>query len=177
MDQIAQAGDAGGIEEEYHTEDSDVGSDSGQDNEAEEAEQDPSENALPSDAPLLPLELLKPLPSPAYSPHDTNIPWEQMTRKEKRRERQYSRRAKKQVWIDLKEKTNGTAVLEKGRVAQLKRGVKISKDRVRIGRVEKPVRQQKSGRQQLLEQRRKLLGIKGGAPTRSLKRTMARNTK
>ena len=113
---------------------------------------------LAASAPLLPLELLKPLPSPAYSLHQSiSIPREQMTREQKVAQRNRSRKAKKSVWDRLRQDSEGTGVLEAGKIAQLKRGIVSRVDKVRNGRIKKKakVKQQGSGRQQLLEDRKR----------------------
>ena len=139
-----------GMEQEYHTEESDEDSD---------VKESDSEQEIPNTtAPLLPKELLKPLPSPAYSlQQPINIPWEQMTKQQKATQRNSNRKAKKRVWDKLRKDTQGTGVLEAGKLAQLKRGIAPRKDKVKSGRVTKQrnVKPQVSGRQQLLEQRKR----------------------
>ncbi|KAK3057376.1 hypothetical protein LTR09_001559 [Extremus antarcticus] len=133
------------IEQEYHTSDED----------ASGLEDDDPENVVAYRAPLLPAEVLKPLPSPVLSLQD--IPWERMTRKQKRAQRNQSRQAKKAVWDQLKEDASGTGVLEAGKVAQLKRGVGQPRKRVKSGRVQKSqTKPRVSGRQQLIEQRKRV---------------------
>jgi hypothetical protein len=142
-------------EQEYHTStDSQASSDN--DEEEDDIEDD---GQRPPSAPLLPPELLRPLPSPAQSP--VVIPYSQMTRKQKRAQRNHSRQAKKAVWEQLREGSGGTGVLEAGQVAQLKRGVGVSESdgqrKVRSGRVEKKkkLKPKFSGRQQLVEERKR----------------------
>jgi hypothetical protein len=132
-------------EEEFHTS-------SGEDN---SEDGDRGEHLIEPTAPLLPPEILKPLPSPAQSPAD--IPWEKLSRKEKRAERNRSRQAKKRVWDQLRDDAKGTGVLEAGKAAQANRGVHSLKDRVTAGRIEKKSsrRPKTSGRQQLLEHRKR----------------------
>lgn len=139
-----------GVEPEYHTEESQE--------ETDERENDSEHELLDNTAPLLPKELLKPLPSPAFSfQHAVLIPREQMTREQKVAQRNRSRKSKKRVWDRLKRDSEGTGVLEAGKVAQWKRGIIARKDRVASGRVAKKakVKQQVSGRQQLLEDRKR----------------------
>ena len=151
------------MKENYHTEGSDASTSE------DERDQDvagngevvaASESAAPG-PPLLPAELLKPLPSPANSPRNAVFPRDQTTQGQKTTNTKRSRRAKQQAFDWLREETKGTGVLEAGRVAQLKRGVVPARDRVRKGRIEKKTEVQVSGRQRLLEQRKKLDEQKG----------------
>ncbi|KAK5128976.1 hypothetical protein LTR85_000309 [Meristemomyces frigidus] len=129
-----------GLEEEYHTEES---SDEGAD-----------EDAPLRAAPYLPAHLLDPLPSPAQSAEQAvSIPWAQMTRSQKQAER--SRR--KRAYEKLRRDTTGSGVLQAGKAAQVKRGVVPGKDRVKSGRVGKKSKVQVSGRQQLLEERKRMV--------------------
>lgn len=142
--------DQANMEPEYHTEESD--------NDPEEEETGSEHEAPNTTAPLLPKELLKPLPSPAYSlQHPVIIPREQMTRRQKVIQRNRDRKAKKRVWDRLRQDTQGTGVLEAGKFAQIKRGIAPKKEKVKSGRVTKQrnVKPQVSGRQQLLEQRKR----------------------
>ena len=153
-----------GTEEEYHTEESD--------DEVAKEQNDGSGSDTPRpSAPLLPEELLKPLPSPAYSLQDAvTIPWDQMTRPQKRAERNRNRQSKKKVWDRLRRETQGTGVIEAGKAAQIKRGLIRASDRVKAGRVGKKTKTQISGRQQLLEQRKRLIDQNGSALMRPSKR-------
>jgi hypothetical protein len=138
------------LEPEYHTEESD--------NDPDEEETGSEHEAPNTTAPLLPKELLKPLPSPAYSRQQSVvIPREQMTRQQKVMQRNRDRKAKKRVWDRLRQDTQGTGVFEAGKFAQLKRGIAPRKDRVKSGRVTKKsvVMPHVSGRQRLLEQRKR----------------------
>lgn len=139
------------LEVEYHTEESE--------DEAEEASND---NAPTTRAPLLPAELLKPsLPSPAFSLQQP-IPWERMTREQKVAQRNRDRKRKKRVWDRLRRDSEGTGVLEAGKVAQITRGI-VGK--VRSGRVVKKVKEKAklSGRQEILEQRKRDVEERGKA--------------
>jgi hypothetical protein len=162
-DESIPAAPENGFEEEFHTS-------SGEDNSEDE---DREEHLLESTTPLLPPEILKPLPSPAQSPAD--IPWGKLSRKEKRAERNRSRQAKKRVWDQLRESSKGTGVLEAGKAAQAKRGVGSGKDRVTTGRIEKKSshKPKTSGRQQLLEHRKRaaaqVLGVMEGGATKKAK--------
>ena len=151
------------VEEEYHTEESDEG--------VAEEENDDIDAAV-SSAPLLPKELLKPLPSPAYSAHNAvGITRDQMTRPQKRAQRNRSRQAKKRVWERLRTETQGTGVVEAGKAAQIKRGVLPAKNRVKSGRVEKSGKTKVSGRQQLLERRKRQVDLKGSELLRPPKKS------
>ena len=154
------------MEQEFHTEGSEDDSEDDSNNDSENGSENESENEgdnsdieiLATSAPLLPQELLKPLPSPAYSLHQPiSIPREQMTREQKVAQRNRSRKAKKRVWDRLRRDSEGTGVLEAGKVAQLKRGVVSRGDQVRYGRITKKVKVEKQGfgRQQLLEHRKR----------------------
>ena len=139
------------LEQEYHTEESD-------EEDLDEDESGSEHELAETSAPLLPKELLKPLPSPAYSLQQAvNIPREQMTRQQRVAQRNRSRKAKKRVWDALRRDSQGTGVLEAGKVAQLKRGLLLQREKVKGGRVTKKTQRvsQASGRQQLLEQRRR----------------------
>ena len=160
------------MEEEYHTEESDEDIPRDDQDEYEDSDID----IAPPSAPLLPNELLKPLPSPAYSAQNAiSIPWNQMTPKQKKLERNRSRKAKKRVWDDLKRDANGTGVLEKGRRAQLKRGVVSVRNKVKSGRVAKKTKTQTSGRQQLLEQRKRQVEQETSALMRPSKKPKTRS--
>ena len=139
------------LEQEYHTEESDK-------EDVDEDESDTELELAQNATPLLPEELLKPLPSPAYSlQHPINIPWEQMTRQQRVSQRNRSRKAKKRVWEALRRDSQGTGVVEAGRAAQYKRGLLLQREKVSSGRVAKKRRPaaEASGRQQLLEQRKR----------------------
>jgi hypothetical protein len=138
-------------EQEYHTEESD-------EEDLDEDESGSEHELAERSAPLLPNELLKPLPSPAYSlQQPVNIPWEQMTRQQRVAQRNRSRKAKKRVWDALRRDSQGTGVLEAGKAAQLKRGLALQREKVKSGRVTKKTQRvfQASGRQELLEQRKR----------------------
>lgn len=149
------------MEEAFHTEESDLSNASDRDDGSELEEYDIADlETQPSatDPPLLPAELLKPLPSPANSPrHAVSIPWSQMTRAQKKGQRRSSRQAKKREWDRLRREANETGVLQAGKAAQLKRGIKKARDKVKSGRIEKKEKSKPSGRQQLLEQRKRLV--------------------
>ncbi|KAK3717007.1 hypothetical protein LTR37_006062 [Vermiconidia calcicola] len=151
LDQVLQDG-----EQEYHTE-----------SEGEDDVDHGAGTGVPwSSAPLLPAELSKPLPSPVHSLQAISIPWEQMTRQQKKAQRNRSRQGKKKAWDRLREEAEGTGVLEAGKAAQMKRGIVASKkEKVRTGRVEKQSKPKTSGRQHMIEQRKRvLLGQSKGEP-------------
>lgn len=158
LDQVSRTDDLEGMEKEYHTEESDI-SDIEED---EQQQSDSNDSISAAEAPLLPPELLKPLPSPAYSPwNDVSIPWAQMTRKQKQAERLRSRRAAKEDWDrmqrDLK-RMEGQAgehgARDAGMIAQLKREIAKVNDRRKRGRVEKTSTIEISGREKLLKERK-----------------------
>ena len=185
LNQISNPEGLNFVEEEYHTDASDApipegrqvidpawkdASDQGHDDNSEDEHEAPT-------APLLPAELLKPqLPSPAYSGQNAvNGLGVQATRREKKIERLRSRQRKKRVWDWMQRQAKGTGVLEAGRVAQLKRGVVPAKNRVRAGRVEKKAKIQTSGRQQLLEQRKRVVGQNGSGLMRPSKKAKTKS--
>ena len=156
-DEAMEDGHEGAVEqdeEEFHTASSQQ-SDKDDDNDSEVFDLAPT-------TPLLPIEILKPLPSPVQSLEV--VPWDRLTRKQKVARRNQSRQAKKLQWEQLRRSTNGTAVLEAGKAAQLKRGVIPSKTKVRSGRVGKKTnaKVRMSGRQQLVEDRKRLAGQRTG---------------
>lgn len=149
-------------EQEYHTEESDADDEEElQENEkpdsVEHDEPSDSELDLPAaEPPLLPTELLKPLPSPANSMwNHINIPWDRMTRKQKRTERNRTRKAAKRQWDQLRYDAMRTGAIQAGKVAQARRGIVPSVDKVRRGRVEKQRKPEISGRQKVLEDRKR----------------------
>ena len=148
-------------EAEFHTDEDD-----------EDASEDGEDDGLAVNAaPLLPPHLLQPLPSPAYSgPHGLAIPRDQLTPKQKKTQRHRSRQAKKRIYDRIRQGVKGSGVLEAGRVAQLKRGVEPRTSRVQSGRVEKRPKLAMSGRQQLLEQRKRLAGSEAGHEVRKVKK-------
>ncbi|KAK3725380.1 hypothetical protein LTR37_000350 [Vermiconidia calcicola] len=142
LDQVLQDG-----KEEYHTE-----------SEGEDDVDHGAEHGVPwNSPPLLPAELLKPLPSPTHSLQAISIPWEQMTRQQKKAQRNRSRQGKKKAWDRLRQEAEGTGVLEAGKAAQMKRGVGAPKEKVKTGRVEKQSKPKACGRQHMLEQRKRVL--------------------
>lgn len=186
LNRISNADGVDGVEQEYHTEKSDASqsedeelddaSDAGLDRAQDEEVYDTTSEAPPQDASLLPAELLQPLPSPPNSGLNAiTIPRDQLTRKQKVVLRSRSRQSKKRAWNRLKQETNGTGVLEAGRVAQMKRGIVPTSDKVISGRVGKKNRPQASGRQQLLEQRKRQVDLSGSELTRPPKKAKAQS--
>lgn len=164
-------------QEEYHTEESD-GSDSAEPSHVDEQTNDDDEDedgdvrSIPkTDVSLLPAHLLKALASPASTAAAPSfIPHDEMNRKEKIVERRQNRRAKKRKWDKLRAETAGTGVLEAGRAAQLKRGIVPNRAKVLTGRVgKKRALQPKSGRQMLVDSRKRVLANKSGRVTKSTK--------
>lgn len=131
-------------------------------------------------APYLPPHLLTSRPDPTQSVQQAIAPHDQLTRKQKAGQRNRSRQAKKRVWDRLRREAKGSGVLEAGRAAQIKRGVAPStKNRVKSGRVEKVRKRevQASGRQQLLEQRKRAVRQMGSEDKRPAKRAKMMKSK
>ncbi|TKA66615.1 hypothetical protein B0A55_08155 [Friedmanniomyces simplex] len=152
-------------EREYHTEASDASASeadepvmaSAQPAEAIEGE-DGSESEVMEEGPYLPAHLLK-----APVPSDLQViptPWEELSRKQKQGQRRTNRQLKKRQWDQLRTDAEASGVLQAGKAAQVKRGVVMMSDRVRSGRVGKKskVRVEVSGRQRMLEERKRARG-------------------
>lgn len=158
LDEVSQ-NVSDGNEQEYPTENSEgFGSEESRidDLDADNQEDDAEATGHIPDPPLLPLDLLKPLPSPADSPQlPVSITWEQMSRKDKRAERLRSVKLKKKDWDRLREGAKKSGSLAAGRMAQLKRGIMVGGGRTQSGRVEKMSKPQVSGRQRLLQERKR----------------------
>lgn len=166
-EQITQANGAANMsledgEEEFHTEDSESSKD-GTDAESDQGESDLDAGAIAPGVPLLPESLLKHIPQSA-PPLKTlaNVPWDQLTPKQKKDRRNNSRKTKKREYDRLQGEVKGTGVLEAGQAAQKKRGVApVKKEKVRSGRVEKKgktkakAKAKMSGKQQMIEQRKR----------------------
>lgn len=180
-DSEAQHGQANGFagledgEEEFHTEDSDASEeDIGADAEVgersdEESDAESDENTNAPAVPLLPDHLLKPT-TKQPAPIPASIPWDQLTRPQKRARRNNSRKMKKRSYDRLAAGVKGTATLDAGKVAQVKRGVVSvgKRDGVRSGRVEKKRsgkgeegKVKVSGLQRLVEGRKREVGVAG----------------
>lgn len=159
--------DFGSMEQEYHTEDSEDAETDIQEiaSNTEESRVHGGRANLPTNAPLLPAELLKPLPSPAHSLWDgINIPWNQMTPEQKRAERLRSRRAAKREWDAMQESMDSvqdaatqSGALDAGKMAQRRRTKSQPLSKTKSGRVTKGTRLQISGRDRLLQTRKKLV--------------------
>ncbi|KAK4504645.1 hypothetical protein PRZ48_002606 [Zasmidium cellare] len=158
------------LEQDYHTEASD---DEDEANELEDApeefhtdSEDASDASPPpqNDTPLLPTALLKSKPSAPTA----RIDWESMSQKEKKALRD-------ELGVSMKELRNEAqknGVLDAGKMAQLKRGIRPA-ERVAGGRVAKRKKRktgkqdkpEMSGRQKLIEQRSRETrksGVRGG---------------
>lgn len=167
-------------EEEYHTDPSEasdpvsfsVKRDVKEDGVEEEEDDLESEEDNAPSVPLLPPELLNPiLPSPAYSSRNVaSLPHEQMTRLQKKAERNRSRKTKKKMWEQRQRDAELKVVLKAGEAAQLRRGVRPSTDRVRKGRIAKKAKVQSSGRQKLIEERKRQIGQSESEARRPIKR-------
>jgi hypothetical protein len=130
------------VEEEFHTEDSD------QDDEEDETK--PKQTAPP----YLPASLLNSTATTTIPDvHLRDIPWQQLSRKQKKNLKSRSHQKK------IRDAAKGSGVLEAGKAAQKKRGILA---KVKTGRVEKS-KVETSGKQKLLEQRKKMVGQKNGA--------------
>ena len=156
-------------EEEFHTEDESDVSDEEEDankpgannNNEEESDSDSDEDV--GGVPLLPESVLKQATDSAQALQNiAGIPWEKLTRKQKKARRHNSRKAKKRDYDRLREQTKGSGVVEAGKVAQVKRGVAPLPPRNKVagGRVQKRGKAgvQASGRQQMLEERKRSVG-------------------
>lgn len=189
LNHVSQA-DIEDMEQEYHTEESNAskfGQDDEQasDMEGQVGEEFPAKSEMVAEPPLLPAQLLKPLPSPAYSLwNHVSIPWDQMTRKQKKAERLRSRKAAKREWHTmqrdlerLQREAKDTGALEAGRIAQVKRGIVKARDKIKSGRVEKKTKPQVSGRQRLLQERKRLVELSGRELMRPPKKTKKKQPK
>lgn len=155
-------------EEEFHTEDSDASEADGAEAEDEDAESESESDDIPdgTGVPLLPESLLKHVPQSAPPLQSlADVPWDKLTRKQKRARRNNSRKTKKREYDRLRDETKGTDVIKAGEVAQKKRGVvPAKKDKVVSGRVEKKGgrRAKLSGRQKMVEERKRTIRMAGG---------------
>ena len=165
------------MNEEYHTEESN--DDDADTNDADsEASSEEDDSILGASASLklptlLPPELLKPsLPSPAHSVRtELNLPWNRMSRKQKRAERNRSRKAAKLRWDTMRKEAISNGVLGAGQVAQSRRRIERPSQKMAQGRVEKSKsRPQTSDREQLLAQRKRLIAQNGDRQLMSSRR-------
>lgn len=150
-------------EQEYHTSDSEDRTGDDLSRVDDEDEVNNEDRAVPPTAPLLPLNILQTRPPPTQAVAD--IPWDRLTRKQKQARRNRSRKMKKAAMELVRSGIEGNGVLEAGRAAQSRRGVLTSAttDRVRGGRIEKRERKEVvSGRQRVLEERKRLVGKDSG---------------
>lgn len=151
-------------EEEFHTDDSDASEPDVDVGAGEESDLDAEATTNAPSIPLLPEHLLKSASQPAPTP--ATLPWAQLTRQQKKARRNNSRKMKKRTYDRFAAEANRTGTLEAGRVAQVKRGVVPVGKKVRSGRVEKKKGRESgktrvSGRQRLVEHRRREAGIPG----------------
>ncbi|EMC92264.1 hypothetical protein BAUCODRAFT_151683 [Baudoinia panamericana UAMH 10762] len=135
--------------EEYHTEEEDDDDGDGGD----ENELAPT-MAQKDVAPYLPAHLLTAQPTEPVREDALSEPWESMTRPQKRGRQARLRQRRKKQLKRLQDEAGANGVLEAGRLAQGRRGVasKASKSHAKDAR---PVL---SGRQQMLEQRKRQRG-------------------
>lgn len=112
-----------------------------------------------SNAPYLPAHILESTTADSnHAQFVLRIPREQMTSREKKRQRNSVRRAKKREHDIIRRAAENNGVLEAGSAAQSKRGIIPSRDKVKSGRVMKKQKTpQVSGRQQVLDQRKRLV--------------------
>ncbi|GAB1743534.1 hypothetical protein NU219Hw_g464t1 [Hortaea werneckii] len=151
-------------EEEFHTEGSDDDED-GEDEELEEYHTEGSEDdedVAQDPKPFLPEHLLTSTSEPAQRSLK-NVPWEQLTANQRRNQKEKARRARKRVAGRTQEaghnisgasKVNRIAEKVESRQAE----PKTSTSRVKKGRVEKSTRPIVSGRQNILEARKRQSG-------------------
>jgi len=173
--------------EEFHTDDSDVSTSDdeepapGEEYHAEDSEdEDIEDDEQPQKAaPYLPEHLLRPLPSPAQSGQAAHIPWEQLTRAQKATRRRKERHSKGRLLERLQRDAKGSGVLEAGKAAQARRGIvgtmTAARNKVKSGRVEKKAKVAVSGRQRILENRKRVVQQGTGQMTRPAKKAKAKN--
>ncbi|KAI7358019.1 hypothetical protein KC354_g9824 [Hortaea werneckii] len=174
LEDVRSDSDLDEAEEEFHTEgsedDEDGGDEALEEYHTEGSEDD--EDVAQDPKPFLPQHLLSSTSEPAQRSLK-NIPWEQLTANQRRNQKEKARRARKRAAGDLQEEggKNGSA-LNIGNVAKKvesrQSDSKTSKSRVKKGRVEKSTRPTVSGRQNILEARKRQSGS-DAAPTGLLK--------
>ncbi|TKA26652.1 hypothetical protein B0A50_04760 [Salinomyces thailandicus] len=149
----------GAEEEEFHTEESDLADDDGLQEEQLEPEyhtegSDDDEKPGERSQPYLPKHLLATTAKPAPRT-SKDVPWDQLTPKQKRNRKRKAQLAKTKMLKRLENEAEASGVLQAGDIAQAKRRVppNPSSQRVKSGRVEKKTQPIVSGRQRMLESR------------------------
>merc|ERR1711939_244573 len=181
LEDVRSDSDLDEAEEEFHTEGSEDDED-GDDEELEEYHTEGSEDdegVAHEPKPFLPEHLLSSTSEPA--PRSLkNVPWEQLTANQRRNQKEKARRARKRAAVGSQEgggKTGGA--LKVGKVAEKvdsrQSDSKTSASRVKKGRVEKSTRPIVSGRQNILEARKRQSGS-DAAPT-GLKKNLKKQRK
>ncbi|RMY53737.1 hypothetical protein D0864_14060 [Hortaea werneckii] len=164
LEDVHSDSDLDEAEEEFHTE----GSEDDEDGDDEELEEYHTEGSEDDEAvaqepkPFLPEHLLSSTSGPA--PRSLkNVPWEQLTANQRRNQKEKARRARKRAAGRLQEESGKTGsalkianIAEKVESKQSKS--KTSTSRVKKGRVEKGARPIVSGRQNILEARKRQSG-------------------
>lgn len=138
------------LEREYHTDESDS------DAYSEDA------NTVPRHAPpYLPAHLLEfTSTSESFAPPRLSVPYDELTKQQRRNIRKRKWNTEQNKLRKLKAEAQANGVLAAGKAAQIKRNVLPKSNRVRSGRVgkkRKPERVEVSGRQRILEQRKRRL--------------------
>lgn len=134
---------------------------------SEDEDEDEGDDTLVPDTdepPRLPMELLK-----AHNDRESVEPsgenrLEGATNKQRRRMRKNEIRRKKKQWMRLQRDVKGTGVVKAGKAAQKTRGIMPSKSGVsgvKSGRVHKATKPAISGRQRLLEDRKRVASGSG----------------
>ncbi|KAK3651663.1 hypothetical protein LTR56_005471 [Elasticomyces elasticus] len=160
-----------GLEQEYHTDDSSAAEEASIAQPADvaledEDDSDDSEDGAIDPAPYLPEHLLKAPttldPSVPYTPH------KRLEYYQRKRQRREERRELERLRTDAE--ANG--VLAAGRAAQIKRSIALKTDRVRQGRIGKKskAKVEVSGRQAMLDERKRLRSSSQSVPQPSKKR-------
>jgi len=159
------------LEQEYHTEDSEENDlelpaegavDDGDVTEDGDSEDEVDDRPA---APYLPEHLLKAPIGPPPSTLRVTLP-ENMNRKQRQDKKRTIKSRQRRVKRRIQRKLEGTGVLEAGIAAQIKRGIVPvpKRDRVQSGRVGKKSKKvEVSGRQQLLEARKRVRADSEGA--------------
>nr|POE86548.1 hypothetical protein CFP56_46732 [Quercus suber] len=152
-------------DEEFHTEDEDDeeavdGSESNDEDEDNDDEADGLEHVIAdqttTSAPLLPSHLLQPESAIEHAVLEAAI----LTRKQRRAQSAKDRKAKRQLYAQIRRDARGSGVLEAGAAARIRRGLALGADKVASGRIQKKKSSQpsqviQSGRQQLLNKRKR----------------------
>ncbi|KAI6800970.1 hypothetical protein KC363_g5504 [Hortaea werneckii] len=181
LEDVRSESDLDEAEEEFHTEgsgdDEDIDDEELKEYHTEGSEDD--EDVAQEPKPFLPEHLLSSTSEPAQRSLK-NVPWEQLTANQRRNQKEKARRARKRAAGDLQEeggKTGGALNIRNvaKKVESSRSDSKTSKSRVKKGRVEKSTRPIISGRQNILEARKRQSGP-DAAPT-GLKKNLKKQRK